>query len=62
MNLEELELGLVDVLAVTVAGSEVCGGPAVVGAVPAVFSAAASALMVPGEGYFRSGGGRGGVR
>lgn len=41
MNLEELELSLLDVLAVAVAGGEVCGGEAVMGAVPAVFAGAA---------------------
>lgn len=56
MDLEELELGLVNVLAVTVARSHVGGGPAVVGAVPALFATAASSLVVPSEGHLLSGG------
>jgi hypothetical protein len=41
VDLEELEVRLLDVFAVTVARGEVCGGPTVVGAVPAGFSSAA---------------------
>lgn len=61
VDLEELELGLVDVLAVAVAGCHVGSCPAVVGAVPAFFARAAAALVVPVEGYVLAGGGFGGV-
>jgi len=50
VDLEELEVGLLDVLAVAVARRQVCRGPAVVGAVPALLTASASTLVVPCEG------------
>jgi len=61
VDLEELELRLVDVLAVAVAGCHVGGCPAVVRAVPALLSGAAAALVVPVEGYVLAGGGFNGV-
>jgi len=51
MDLEELEFGLVDLGAVTVAWGEVGGGPAVVAAVPALFALTTGALVVPVEGH-----------
>jgi hypothetical protein len=56
VDLEELELRLFHVLAVAVAGGEVGGCPAVVGAVPALLSFAAATLVVPVEDYVRAGG------
>jgi hypothetical protein len=49
MDLEELELGLVNLAAVTVARGKVGGSPAVVAAVPTVLTAAATTLVVPVE-------------
>jgi hypothetical protein len=49
VDLEELEVCLLDILAVAIARCKVCGGPAVVGAVPAFFASAARALVVPVE-------------
>jgi hypothetical protein len=51
VDLKELKSSLVSVLAVAVAGSEVGGCPAVVGAVPALLAGAAATLVVPVEGY-----------
>jgi len=51
VDLEELKLGLMDVLAVAVAGSHVGGCPAVVGAVPALLVGAAATLVVPAESH-----------
>lgn len=56
MDLEELESRLVDLGTVTVARGEVSGSPAVVGAVPALFAAAAAAFVVPVESDIRSSG------
>jgi hypothetical protein len=55
VDLEELQRRLVNVLAVTVAGREPGGGPAVVGAVPALLAAVAGSLMVPGEAHLGTG-------
>lgn len=62
VDLEELKLGLVDVLAVAVARSHVGGCPAVVGAVPALLTGAAATLVVPGELDGLASGGFDGVR
>lgn len=51
VDLEEFELRLFHVLAVAVAGGEVGGCPAVVGAVPALLAGAAATLVVPVEGH-----------
>jgi hypothetical protein len=67
VDFEEVQFGLVDVLAVAVAGSHVSGCPAVMGAVPALLIGAAATLVVPGEldrlasGGFDSVRGRGGI-
>ena len=61
VNLEEFELGLVDVLAVAVAGSKPGSSPAVVAAVPPVLVSAALALVVPGEGHLGAGSGLGSI-
>lgn len=61
VDLEELKLGLVDVLAVAVARSHVGGCPAVVRAVPALLAGAAGTLVVPGELYGLASGGFDGV-
>lgn len=61
VDLKEFELGLVDVLAVAVAGCEVGCGPAVVAAVPALLTLLACALMVPVEGHFGASWGLGSV-
>lgn len=51
VDLEELKLGLVDILAVTVARSKGGCGPTMVGAVPSIFVTTASAFVVPCEGH-----------
>jgi hypothetical protein len=61
VDLEELKLGLVDVLAVAVARSHVGGCPAVVRAVPALLAGAAGTFVVPGELYGLASGGFDGV-
>ena len=62
VDFEEVQFVLVDVLAVAVAGSEVGGCPAMVGAVPALLVGAAATLVVPVKGYVRAGWCFGGVR
>lgn len=49
VDLEELELSLVDLAAVTIARSEIGSSPAVVAAIPAFFATTARTLMVPVE-------------
>lgn len=56
VNLEELELRFVDVLAIAGTRSEVGGGPAVVAAVPTFLAAVAGAGMVPVESHSGAGG------
>jgi hypothetical protein len=51
VDLEELKFGLVDILAVIVAGGKVDGWTAMVGTVPALLARAAATLVVPVEGY-----------
>lgn len=61
VNLEELELRLVDLGAVAVAGGEPGGSPAVVGAVPALLTVTAASLVMPVESDLGAGRGLGGV-
>lgn len=56
MDLEELQLSLVDVLAVTIAWSEIGGCPTVVRAIPALLVAGVTrAGVMPGESNFLTG-------
>jgi hypothetical protein len=62
VDFKEVQFVLVDILAVSIAGSEVGGCPAMVGAVPALLVGAAATLVVPVEGYVRAGWCFGGIR
>jgi hypothetical protein len=55
VDLEELELGLVDILAIALTWSEVSSGPAVMAAIPTFLTAVTRADMVPVEGHLGSG-------
>lgn len=62
VDLEELQLSLIDVLAVAVTGSEVCSGEAMVRTVPAVLASSACSCVVPVECHFGTGWSVGRVR
>jgi hypothetical protein len=62
VDLEELEVVLVDVLAIAVARRHVGGGPPMVGTVPALLTGATLTLVVPVESYIGAGWGISGVR
>jgi hypothetical protein len=62
VDFEEVQFVLVDILAVSIAGSKVGSCPAVVGAVLTLLVGAVATLVVPVKGYVRPGWCFGGIR